>query len=218
MLKAAMLTDDEAVAVLSAAHTFGPADEVLAQLAITAGLRLQEIADLDANDITVEHETGPLDNQGAEPDHGLARPHDQNSPKYLVRIGFGKAPRTIPVAQPASRALHTWRAVRPNRTPLLPAASTPDQVTGRWKHLLLKAGVNRTGEEESVLGAGRHRLLKYLLGLEEQGVLPYGCAGAYLGLPGADLGTLPPRWGDDVIHAIEDQPRGASTAVRAEER
>ncbi|MBO1413073.1 hypothetical protein [Streptomyces sp. FH025] len=217
MLKPAILTNYEATAVLSTAHTLGPADEVLAQLAITAGLRLHEIADLDANDITLEHETDHLDNDGTEPDSDTADLHDENNPPYLLRIGFGKTPRTIPVAQPANRALHTWMADRPDAAPLLPGASTPEQIASRWKHVLLKAGVHRAEGEGSVLEAGRNRLLKYLLGLEERGALPYGYAAAYLGLPGTGLRELPSRWYHDVIRAIADQPLGQNAGAPAEE-
>ncbi len=216
MLKTTVLTDDEAAAVLSTAHTLGPADEALAQLAITVGLRLHEIADLDTGDIMVEHDAGRIDGQDAEPDRDPDDPHDDSSPNYLVRIGFGKAPRTIPVAPPASRALHAWRAGRPDDAPLFPDASTKERVTGRWKHLLVKTGTHRVEDEGSALGAGRSRLLKYLLALEAQGALPYGYAAAYLGLPGTDLRELPPRWHDDVIQAITDQPLGQDARTQVE--
>ncbi|WP_416875863.1 tyrosine-type recombinase/integrase [Kitasatospora sp. SC0581] len=217
MLELVTLTDNEAAAILSAARTLGPADDALAQLAITAGLRLHEIADLDTNDITSQHETGRLDGQDVDPDRGPTDLHDETGPNYFVRIGFGKGPRTIPVAQPASRALHAWQAGRPSNTPLFPDASTKEQVTARWKHLLREAGVHRAAGEAGALEGGRNRLLRYLLALEAQGVLPYGHAAAYLGLPGTDPRELPPRWHDGVVQAIADRPVGQDVGAPTEE-
>ncbi|MGW4696908.1 hypothetical protein ACWEO1_31515 [Kitasatospora cineracea] len=200
MIETKALTDDEAATVLATAHLLGPQEAALAELAVNSGLRLVEIADLNGKDVRL-HETdeqnGPVPQAGA-----------------TVSIGFGKAPRVIPVVKSVARALAPFSATQPADTPLIPGIATKQQAARRWALLMQEAGVGMDSKVKKAnpaasAEAGRNRLLAYLLGLEEKGILPTGYAGGYLGLPGTAYDDLPAGWQDEVVRAIRNGPTGA---------
>ncbi|QKW22332.1 hypothetical protein HUT16_27530 [Kitasatospora sp. NA04385] len=211
-MKAGILTDEQARAVLATAQTLGPADEALAQLAINAGLRMAEIAALSAGNLT-RHE--PADARSLRP-AAASTDLASNAPEYDVQIRQGKAPRTIRVIEPVARALEPWMLLRPEEEPLFPEAATVVHALDSWHFILDRAGVIPAADED-FNQAGRNRLLAYLLGLEEKGILPNGYAGSYLGLPGTAYDDLPAGWQDEVARAILNGPTGAVGDLSAAE-
>ncbi|MFC8719553.1 hypothetical protein [Kitasatospora sp. NPDC057198] len=211
-MKAGILTDEQAHAVLATAQALGPADEALAQLAINAGLCMTEIAALNTGNLT-HHEPA-----GGRPLHPVAVSTDlaNSAPEYDVQIRQGKAPRTIRVIEPVARALEPWVLLRPAEVPLFPEAATVVGAIDSWHFILDRAGVVPATDEDFTQ-AGRNRLLAYLIGLEEKGILPTGYAGSYLGLPGMAYDDLPAGWQGEVARAIHNGPTGAVGDLSAAE-
>ncbi len=206
MIEAKALTDREAAGVLATAHLLGPQDGALAELAINAGLRLVEIADLNGADVRLPGSDAEIAGQdGPTPTAGTT-----------ISIAFGKAPRVIPVVESVGQALAPFAVTRPADAPLFPAIASKQQAVKRWARLMQEADIGMDSSAKKVNStasaeAGRNRLLLYLLGLEQQGILPTGYAGGYLGLPGTGHDDLPAGWQDEVAHAIE---HGSTGAVR----
>ncbi|WP_406205446.1 site-specific integrase [Kitasatospora sp. NBC_01560] len=122
MLKHRVITDQEVVAILAEARAGGPADELLAELAVTHGMRPGEIATLRLDSV----ENDPEDPEGR-----------------LLR-SEGKAPRTLTLSNSASQALARHITSLPEREgALFSDTDTTATIVDRIDRILADAGLPR---------------------------------------------------------------------------